>query len=174
MQLQHEHLISSTRRDAITFIGLAGAALTVAQAPAFAAITSDSAEAAFLAAFNVPVDNPTMAVAARLSFLHDAAIVIDHGAPFPMNKTAYADHLAFQMASLERCETRFHEIKAALHQQTGIVSAYFIERSKPQDAGFRLRSGYCTAVCTRSPSGWRALSLHLSPLTAQVTDASPG
>jgi SnoaL-like domain len=174
MHLQHGHLISSTRRDAMALIGLGGAAFALAQVPAFAAITSGSAEAAFLAAFDVPVDQPILAAAARLSYLHDAAIVIDHGAPFLMNKAGYADHLAFQMQGLERCETRFHEIKTALHEQTGIVSAYFIERSKPKDAGFRLRSGYCTAVCTRSQAGWKALSLHLSPLAAQVIDASPG
>jgi hypothetical protein len=174
MHLQPEYLVCSTRRDAIALMGLGGTAFALAQTPAFAAITSDSAETAFLAAFDVPVDKPTMATASRLNFLHDAAIIIDHGVPFLLNRSGYADHLAFQMAALERCETRFHEIKTVLHERTAIVSAYFIERSKPKDSGFRLRSGYCTAVCTRARREWSALSLHFSPLTAQVTDASPG
>lgn len=165
----------STRRQTLGLMALSAAIVATSGAGALAAVPDgDSPEAMFLAAFGAPADKPEAGAAMRLAFLHENALIIDHGAPFPLNKAGYADHLAFQLANLQRSETRFHDISVARHGETAIVSAYFIERTKPRDAGFRLRAGYCTAVCTRTAGSWKALSLHLSPLTAQVTDASPG
>jgi ketosteroid isomerase-like protein len=170
------------RRDMLRAVTTAGTVLATTMLPivattAVAAVPADrgSPEPSFMAAFDAPIDKPDAAVQARLAFLHDDAIVIDHDAPFPMTKAGYADHLGFHMANLQRAEVRFHELKTIMHgNNSAVISAYFIERSKPKDAGFRLRAGYCTAVCTRTATGWKALSLHMSPLTAQVTDASPG
>jgi hypothetical protein len=174
----NEHVIrpmAPTRRDALRIAMAGGALLALGRSEAFAATPGQaSAEQTFLAAFEAPVDKPMTASASRLAFLHEQALVIDHAAPFPMNKAGYGDHLGFHMANLERSETRFYDLKTVAHGNTAIVSAYFIERSKPKDAGFRLRAGYCTAVCARVAGEWKALSLHLSPLTSQVTDASPG
>jgi ketosteroid isomerase-like protein len=168
-------LVKQTRRDAIRLFSIGGGIIAAKGAVAFTAAPGQkSPERAFMAAFEAPVDKPVQGTAARLAFLHDQALVIDHGAPFPMTKAGYADHLEFHMASLERSETRFHELQVVPHGDSAIVSAYFIERSKPKDAGFRLRAGYCTAVCTRASGDWKALSLHMSPLTSQVIDASPG
>ncbi len=164
-----------TRRDTLRLAVAGSTFFTIAGAAAFAATPDQtSAERAFLAAFDVPIDKPEAGTAARLAFLHEQALVIDHDAPFPMTKAGYADHLDFHMANLQRCETRFHELQTVVQGNSAIVSAYFMERSKPKDAGFRLRAGFCTAVCMRVAGNWKALSLHLSPLTAQVTDASPG
>jgi SnoaL-like domain len=169
------HSITHTRRDALRLVAIGGSIIATKGAVAFAAAPSQkSPERAFMAAFEAPIDKPAQGTAARLAFLDEQALIIDHGAPFPMNKTGYADHLGFHMESLERSETRFHELKVTPYGDSAIVSAYFIERSKPKDAGFRLRAGYCTAVCTRASGDWKALSLHISPLTSQVIDASPG
>ncbi len=176
---QHFTSPGATRRDAISLLGLGAGAVAlspvVAQsAHAATGAAPDTLEAAFRAAFAGAVDKPAQAAVTRLAFLDDAALIVDHDAPFPMSKSGYADHLTFQMAALERSETRFYDVKVALHGNSGIVSAYFMERSKPRDAGFRLRAGYCTTVCNRSGEGWRALGLHLSPLIGQITDQSPG
>jgi hypothetical protein len=175
MEKDSVQMVDPTRREAMRFALAGGAMLVAGMPPAFAATFAQGApEQAFLAAFDVPVDKPVAGTATRLAFLHEEALIIDHDAPFPMTKVGYADHLDFRMANLQRSETRFHELRSVPHGNGAIVSAYFIERSKPKDAGFRLRAGYCTAVCTRVAGEWKALSLHMSPLTAQVTDASPG
>jgi hypothetical protein len=175
MEKDSVQIVDPARRDAMRFALAGGAMLVAGLSPAFAATSAQGVpEQAFLAAFDVPADKPMAGTAARLAFLMEQALIIDHDAPFPMTKARYADHLAFRMASLQRSETRFHELRSVLHGNGAIVSAYFIERSKPKDAGFRLRAGYCTAVCTRVAREWKALSLHMSPLTGQVTDASPG
>jgi hypothetical protein len=166
--------IKPTRRDALRLFA-AGSAFIVTGGMAFPAVAEDaSLERTFLAAFDAPRDKPDQGAAIRLAFLHESAIVIDHGAPFPMGKAGYADHLGFHLANLQRLETHFHELKTVRHGGTMIISAFFNERSKPKDSGFRLRAGFCTAVCTLTSGGWKALSLHMSPLTSQVIDASPG
>lgn len=82
-------------------------------------------EAAFRAAFATPKDRPGDVAAARLAFLHEAALAIDSDVPFPLD-----------------------------------------------------RAGYVTAVCTRDGAdggeSWRALGLHMSPMMAQILQASPG
>jgi hypothetical protein len=164
-----------TRRG--TLGALAGWAVAAALAPAQALRAgppSPGAEEAFKAAFQAPADQPTQAATARLAFLDPAALVVDHDAPFPLTRAGYEDHLRFRMASMQRIETLFHGLESRGHREGAIVSAYFIERSKPVGSGFRLRAGFCSAVCTRRPDGWRALSLHMSPLNAQILDASPG
>ena len=174
MNPQQDSFASLSRRSALSLLAIGGAAVAVSGSVAVAATQPGLPETAFAAAFDAPIDKPDLGAAARLSFLHPDAIVIDHDAPFPMTKAGYADHLGFHLTSLQRSETRFHETRTTRHGNTAIVSAYFIERTKPKDAGFRLRSGYCTAVCTLMSGEWKAISLHLSPLTSQVTDASPG
>lgn len=130
-------------------------------------------EAAFRAAFSTAADQPGAMPAARLGLLDDAALVIDHDIPFPIDRAAYADHLRFYAGLWDRVETCLLEVRTAIHGSTGIASAYFVQRGKPVDAGFRLRAGYCTAICAREPQGWRALGLHLAPLASQIIDASP-
>jgi ketosteroid isomerase-like protein len=135
-------------------------------------------EAAFRAAFATPKDRPGDVAAARLAFLHEAALTIDSDVPFPLDRAGYADHLAFHAPHWERLEVQLIEVKAQVHGNTGIVSAYFNLRGKPRDAGFRQRPGYVTAVCTRDGAdggeSWRALGLHMSPMMAQILQASPG
>lgn len=144
-----------------------------ASAPA-AAVPDNGLDAAFLAAFKTAADAPGDTPRDRLGLLADTALVIDHDVPFPLDRAGYADHLAFHAAQWERVETRFHEMRSVVHGSTGIVSAYFIERGKPKGAGFRLRAGYCTAVCSLEAGRWRAIGLHLAPLSGQLIDASPG
>ena len=140
-----------------------------------AAIAGNAAlEQAFRAAFATDARKPANVPTDRLALLPDDALVIDHDIPYPLDRAGYADHLDFHTGNWERIETRFHELRSAIHGSTGIVSAYFIERGKPKNAGFRLRAGYCTAVCALENGQWRALGLHLSPLAGQITDASPG
>lgn len=130
-------------------------------------------EAAFRAAFSVAADRSGAVAEARLALLDEAVLVIDHDIPFPIDRAAYADHLTFQAGVWDRVETRLLEVSTAVHGSTGVVSAYFVQRGKPVDSGFRLRAGYCTAVCTRDLQGWRAIGLHLAPLAGQIIDASP-
>ncbi|MBL0923095.1 MAG: nuclear transport factor 2 family protein [Sphingomonadaceae bacterium] len=166
-----------TRRSTIGALIGSTAMVATTSARAFTAPTGlaePSAEAAFKAAFNAAADQPGQAAAARMAFLHPDALVVDHDVPFPLGRAAYEDHLRFRMDNLQQIETLFHALESRGHGDTAIVSAYFIERSKPKGSGFRLRAGFCTAVCTRVDSRWRALSLHMSPLSAQITDASPG
>jgi len=162
------------RRDALKVAALAGAAALSASSAQ--AQTSEAAglEAAFRAAFATPKDRPGDVAAARLAFLHEAALAIDSDVPFPLDRAAYADHLGFHGPHWERLEVQLIEVKTQVHGSTGIVSAYFNQRGKPRDAGFRQRPGYVTAVCTRAANGWRALGLHMSPMMAQILQASPG
>lgn len=161
------------RRD--SFKVIAAGTLALGLAPAARAASADGAdlERAFLAAYRSAADNPAAMPADRLALLADNALVIDHDVPFLLDRAEFADHLAFHAAHWERVETRFHDLRIAVHDTTGIVSAYFVERGKPRGAGFRLRAGYCTAVCARQDGRWQALGLHTSPIIGQITDASP-
>ncbi len=163
------------RRDSAKLLAAGVLAAGVMSGPA-GAETSDAAtlEAAFRAAFAAAADQPRAMAAERLALLDDAALVIDHDIPFPLDRAAYADHLAFHGGSWARVETRLVDVRIAVHGNTGIASAYFMQRGKPVDSGYRLRAGYCTAVCARDARGWRALGLHLAPLAGQIIDASPG
>jgi ketosteroid isomerase-like protein len=151
----------------------AGATMLAADA---AAQTKDNraagVEAAFRAAFKPAAEGRPGD--ARLAFLADQALVVDHDVPFPMDRATYADHLGFHADKWQRHETALSEVKVALHGDTAIVSAYFNERGKPVGAGFRLRPGYCTAVCIQEGGTWQAIALHLSTLSSQIMDASPG
>ena len=163
------------RRDALKAATLAGvAALGSGTTASAAPADATGLEAAFRAAFATPKDRPGDIATTRLGFLHEAALVIDSDLPFPLDRNGYADHLAFHGPLWERLEMQLLELKSAIHGNTGVVTAYFNQRGKPKDAGFRQRPGYITAVCARTPDGWRALSLHLSPLLAQILQASPG
>lgn len=168
------------RRDSAKLLAAGVLAAGVMSGPAGAEIASaeigDAAalEAAFRAAFAAAAHEPRAMATARLALLDDAALVIDHDIPFPLDRAAYADHLAFHAGSWARLETRLVDVRIAVHGSTGIASAYFMQRGKPVDSGYRLRAGYCTAVCVRDARGWRALGLHLAPLAGQIIDASPG
>ena len=162
------------RRDALKAATLAGAAALSATATQAQGADTTGLEAAFRAAFATPKDSPGEIAAARLGFLHEAALVIDSDLPFPLDRAGYADHLAFHGPQWERLEVQLIEVQTRLHGTTSVVSVYFNLRGKPKDAGFRQRPGYMTAVCTREPKGWRALALHMSPLMAQILQASPG
>ncbi len=140
-------------------------AATALAAPAEAAAPSDGLEKAFLALLD-PATRETM--------LAEDAIAIDSDAPFPMARADYADHLAFHRPLWEKREWRAYEVAQKRVGDTGIVTAYLMDRGKPKNAGFRIRPTYCTAVFARTPAGWRAIGLHLGPLSGQLTDISPG
>lgn len=159
---------------AATFVGVAALGATAAEAQTPLADDTSALEAAFRAAFSTPKDQPTAVPAAQLAFLHGKALVIASDVPFLLNRASYADHLEFQAPLWERMEVQLLEVKTVVHGSTGVISAYFNLRGKPKDAGFRQRPGYMTAVCAKERSGWRAIGLHLSPLMAQIIDASPG
>jgi ketosteroid isomerase-like protein len=158
------------KRDAIKSPAAAGTAASAAAESS----GDDGLEHAFRAAFATPKDTPGEIAAARMAFLNETALVIDSDVPFPLDRAGYADHLAFHAPHWERLEVQLIEVKTAVHGDTGIVSAYFNQRGKPKDAGFRQRPGYVTAVCARNPGGWTAIALHMSPMMAQIIDASPG
>ncbi|WP_439533367.1 DUF4440 domain-containing protein [Polymorphobacter sp.] len=163
------------RRDAMRIGAVAGAAVGAMLAGGAAAQTGDTGlEAAFRAAFATAKDKPGDIAAARRAFLHESALVIDSDVPFPLDRAAYLDHLGFHGPQWERLEVQLLEVKTATHGDTGTVSAYFNQRGKPKDAGFRQRAGYVTAVCTRDGGAWRAMGLHFGPLMANIIDASPG
>ena len=159
----------TSRRDSARI--LAGG---VPSEPASAEATDKAGlEAAFRAAFSAAADQPRAASAARLGLLGDTALIIDHDIPFPIDHAAYADHLDFHAGLWERVEIRLFDVTTAIHGSTGIASAYFVQRGKPVGSGFRLRAGYCTAICAHKAGGWRAVGLHLAPLASQIIDASP-
>jgi hypothetical protein len=110
----------------------------------------------------------------REYMMAEGAVVIDSDAPFPMSRAAYVDHLAFHRPLWEARAWHAYDIAAQRTGDTGIVTAYLMDRGKPKDAGFRIRPTYCTAVFARTGSGWRAIGLHLGPLSGQLTDISPG
>jgi hypothetical protein len=135
--------------------------------------TTDTLEAAFRAVFAHPATAREAAGAARLAFLDPGAYVIDHDVPFVMDGAAYADHMGFHAPAWERYEFTLHHVESVVHGTTGVVSAYAFERGKPKDAGFRLRTCFVSAVCAWGADGWRAVMLHISPINAQIIDASP-
>jgi hypothetical protein len=65
-------------------------------------------------------------------------------------------------------------LRTVVHGESGIVSAYFNQRGKPKDSGFRQRAGYVTAVCVNDAGRWRALGLHFGALAGNIIAASPG
>lgn len=174
--LATDTLATMTRR---TMVGATAAGIVAALAsqPAHAAAPgtdgASALEAAFNAAFSAATNDPAAVIGARLALLRDDARIIDHDVPFSMDREAYADHLAFRSESFERYELVLHQIKVEVHGPVGVANGYMIERGKPRSAGFRLRSGFVTAVCLNGPDGWEALSLHISAMIGQIADASP-
>jgi hypothetical protein len=161
-----------------TAVGLGAAVATglAATGTASAASTAPhlALEQAFRAAFTAPLTDPAALAAARLGLLLPEARIIDHDVPFALDKAGYADHLGFRLGLAERYEMKLEGVEVRLHGDSAIVSAYANERSKPRDAGFRLRPCFITAVCTQTTAGWQALSLHIGALNGQIIDASPG
>lgn len=129
---------------------------------------SHAAEQAFLKAYGGILN-----VEARLALLDDAALIVVHDLPFPLDKTGYADHLAFHSGQWEKLALIPSAIESRAYGDTVIVSAYFNERGKPKNAGFRLRPGFMTATLYPAGKAWRIIALHSSPLRAQLLDASP-
>lgn len=162
------------RRDSFKIIAAGALALGLMPEAQAAPVEGADLKQAFLEAYRSAAANPAAIPSDRLALLADDALVIDHDVPFSLSRAEFADHLAFHAANWERVETRFHDLRTAVHDSTGIVSAYFIERGKPRGAGFRLRAGYCTAVCALHDGRWQAVGLHSGPLLGQMTDASPG
>lgn len=154
-----------SRRETIALIG-AGAA-TLAAAPALAQRAPEPA--GLRAAFLRLLDPAT-----RESMLAPAAIVIDNDAPVPMGRADYADHLAFHRPLWEKREFAPYDMAFRQTGETGIATAYVMDRGKPKNAGFRIRPSYCTAVFARASSGWQAVGLHIGPLNGQLIDISPG
>ncbi|QTH20170.1 nuclear transport factor 2 family protein [Rhizorhabdus wittichii] len=167
----------SGRRDLLVRLtaGAVIATSVLAASPASSAAARDSgAETAFRRAFATTTAG-TADVDARLAFLADEASVIDHDVPYPMDRATYGDHLRFLAAHWDKLEFSIHDLRVADHgDAAAVVSCFYNERGKPRNAGFRQRAGFCTAMCARTASGWRAVALHMSPLTAQILDASPG
>jgi hypothetical protein len=146
------------------------------QSPALAA-TSPGAAATLEKAFRdalVRSGGTSFDPVPRLAFLAPEAIIIEHDVPFPMSVEDYADHLRFHAQHWERHDWIAYDLAVVLHGQSGIVTCNYAERGKPKNAGFRLRAGSCMAVCSWDRGAWRALGLSMSPLTAQILDASPG
>lgn len=163
-----------TRRLLLGAFAAAGLAAPAFQAGLLAAgEPSQELEAAFRAAFATEGPAP-LDPKRRLAFLAPNALVIDHDVPFPMTAAAYADHLAFHAGNWERHEWLPYELTTKRHGASGVVSCSYTERGKPKDAGFRLRAGTCMAMCALDRGRWQAIGLAMSPLSAQVLDASPG
>ena len=163
--------ITHNRRQfvAATSMAMAGAALA---GPALAQGEQgqpSAAAQAFLAAHAGAFDK-----ARRLAFLLPEGLAIVHDVPFPLDHAGYADHLEFHRGNWDAHEWIAESVETVMHGvDHAVVSCYFNERGKPRDAGFRLRPGFATATCVRTPAGWKALSVHFSSLRSQVLDASP-
>lgn len=112
--------------------------------------------------------------ATRTTMLAPTAIVIDNDAPVPMNAAEYADHLAFHAPLWESRALAPYDVSLRQVGDTGIATAYAMDRGKPKDAGFRIRPSYVTAVFARAGGNWQAIGLHVGPLNGQLIDISPG
>lgn len=134
--------------------------------------TATGLDAAFRAAWAV-APGAALDPGVRIGFLDAPAIVVADDLPFPLSRAAYADHWAFTLAHVERLDWQVHGLDVRVHGETGVVAANHVVRMKPRNAGFRLRAGTTIALCRWTASGWRALSVHMSPLTAQILAASP-
>jgi hypothetical protein len=110
------------------------------------------------------------------NFCAEHGSFIDEDLPFPLDKAGFVDHIQFHLSGLwDSMLWKPQKLSFAVHGGTGLVSGYFVLRGKPKHAGFRLRPGFCTVTCAwdTAASAWRALNIHLSPLRAQILDASP-
>ncbi len=159
-------MTETSRRETIAMIG-AGAAALVAAGPAAAQAAT---EPAGLRAALLRLLDP----ATRLSMLAPAAIVIDTDAPLPMGRSDHEDHLAFHKPLWEQRVFAPYDVTLRQVGETGIATAYLMDRGKPKDAGFRIRPAYCTAIFARAGGTWQALGLHIGPLNGQLIDISPG
>lgn len=157
----------TNRRDALTMIAAGAAAVGLSES---ALAQGATAEPAGLGdAFKRLLDPAT-----RESMLAPAAIVIDNDAPLPMGRADYADHLAFHRPHWESRALVPYDITLRQIGETGIATAYVMDRGKPKNAGFRIRPSYVTAVFARAGGGWQAVGLHIGPLNGQLIDISPG
>jgi hypothetical protein len=157
----------TSRRETLTMIA-AGSAIAALSGTAVAQIKSDEPPK-LREAFNRLLDPAT-----RESMLAPAAIVIDNDAPVPMGRADYADHLAFHRPLWESRALVPYDITLRQVGETGIATAYVMDRGKPKNAGFRIRPSYVTAVFGRAGSSWQAVGLHIGPLNGQLIDISPG
>lgn len=137
----------------------------------------DSLEAAFRAAIQGwQSSGRTVDI---LGFLHDDALVIESDTPFVLDKAAYTDHLGFHYGSgsapslWESIAWVTKDARFEVLGDTGMVSGGFTVRGKPANAGFRLRHGNFSMLCTWNGQHWRALAVSLSPMQSHVLHASP-
>ena len=159
--------MSETRRDALTMMAVGAAASGLSSA---AAAQAEATEPPGLRdAFRRLLDPAT-----REAVLAPSAIVIDNDAPVPMGRADYADHLAFHRPLWESRTLVPYDMTLRQQGDTGIATAYVMDRGKPKHAGFRIRPSYVTAVFARAGSGWQAIGLHIGPLNGQLIDISPG
>lgn len=156
----------TSRRETIGMLAASAAVLGVSGK----VVAQGAAEPAGLRAAFLRLLDPTT----RETMLAPAAIVIDNDAPVPMDRADYADHLAFHRPLWESRALAPYDITLRQVGETGIATAYIMDRGKPKDAGFRIRPSYCTAVFARAGRGWQAIGLHIGPLNGQLIDISPG
>lgn len=162
-----------SRRGAIGLAAAGTLGVTLGGAALGATPSPDSdLERAFRRAFATAADGG-IDVAARMALLADDAVIVSDDVPFPLDRDAYEDHLRFLHANTETSDILFYDLVVRRHGESGTVSAFYNARAKPKGAGFRLRAGFCTAVCASTADGWRAIALHMAPLVGQIRDASP-
>lgn len=157
----------ASRRETLTMIAVGAAAAGLAETATAQGMAGEPA--GLRDAFKRLLDPAT-----REAMLAPAAIVIDNDAPVPMSRADYADHLAFHRPHWEKREFAHYDLTLRQVGETGIVTAYLMDRGKPKDAGFRIRPSYCTAIFSRAAGGWQAVGLHLGPINGQLIDISPG
>ena len=109
-------------------------------------------------------------------FFDDRALMVDEDTPFLLEKPAFKEHVDFHLSGIwDKLEWIPRDPKFVVVGSTGIVNTYFTLRGKPKDAGFRLRHGIVTIVCSydAAASQWRAASMLLDPLLGHIENASP-
>lgn len=159
-------MTDTSRRETIGMLAASAAAVSLQGAAAAQGSTEPNGlRAAFLRLLDP---------ATRESALAPSAIVIDNDAPVPMDRADYADHLAFHRPLWESRALIPYDVTLRQTGETGIATAYVMDRGKPKNAGFRIRPSYVTAVFARAGGGWQAIGLHIGPLNGQLIDISPG
>ncbi|MBD2842614.1 hypothetical protein [Erythrobacter rubeus] len=163
--------MQNTRRS---FMVVSSVAAGSAMAPVSAVAQNRSSGSSDAAKAFLAAHQGTFEAGRRLGFLLPDGLAVTNDVPFPMDYSAYQDHLNFHAENWDLHEWMSQDIEIVeLADGSAVVSAFYIERGKPRDAGFRLRPGFATATCVMHEGEWKALSVHFSSLRSQVLDASP-